>query len=115
MKIKIRNTMWERRSAYFFEIKEFNEYEGDEVKVKWCKPQEIAISTANPEFPFRILQRANIVEIDGLPYSYDVTPKVESVRLVQGSNGKVYEVTSNSCTCQGFTFRGTCKHVGSKS
>ena len=37
---------------------------------------------------------------------------------VQGSNGKIYLLTKNSngkytCTCQGFTFRHTCKHVNS--
>jgi hypothetical protein len=35
---------------------------------------------------------------------------------VQGSNGKVYLLTKNSfgkysCTCPGFTFRHTCKHI----
>lgn len=35
---------------------------------------------------------------------------------VQGSNGKVYLLTKNasgkySCTCPGFSFRHTCKHV----
>lgn len=103
--------MWQRRSAYFFEIKEYNEYEGCEAKVKWCKSEEIAITTGNPEFAFRIIQRANIVEIDGLPYAYDVSSKENKARLVSGSNGKVYEVTANSCTCPGFTFRGTCKHI----
>jgi uncharacterized Zn finger protein len=49
--------------------------------------------------------------MDGKPYSFEVKEKKEEVRLVQGSNGKVYEVTSHSCTCPGFTFRGACKHV----
>ena len=35
---------------------------------------------------------------------------------VKGSNGKVYLLTKNnsgkySCTCPGFTFRHTCKHI----
>ena len=111
MKLKVKNTMWERRTSYFFEISEFNLYEGDEVKVKWCKPEEIAISTDLKDFPFRIVQRKNIIEMDGKPYSFEVKEKKEEVRLVQGSNGKVYEVTSYSCTCPGFTFRGACKHV----
>lgn len=30
---------------------------------------------------------------------------------VQGSNGKVYYVHNGKCTCTGFKFRGTCKHI----
>jgi hypothetical protein len=111
MKLKVYNSMYNRRTSYFFEISEFNIYKGDEVKVKWCKPHEIAVSTDNPEFPFRIIQRKWIREIDDKPYSFAVEEKKETVRLVQGSNGKVYEVTGHSCTCPGFTFRGTCKHL----
>jgi hypothetical protein len=111
MKLKVYNSMYDRRTSYFFRIPEFNFYEGDEVKVKWCKPHELAVSTDNREFPFRIIQRKWIREIDGKPYSFEGEEKKETVRLVQGSNGKVYEVTSHSCTCPGFTFRGSCKHL----
>ena len=30
---------------------------------------------------------------------------------VQGSNGKVYIIEDNKCSCPGFTFRGKCKHI----
>ena len=115
MKLKVYNTQYDHKDAYFFEVPEFNVYEGDEVKVKWVKPEEIAVSTGNPEFPFRVIQRKYIREIDGKPYSFEVKEQKEQVRLVKGSNGKVYEVTSHSCTCPGFTFRGTCKHVTEKA
>ena len=115
MKLKVYNSMYDRKDAYFFEVTEFNLYEGDEVKVKWVKPEEIAVSTGSPEFPFRIIQRKYIREIDGKPYKFEVKEKKEQVRFVKGSNGKVYEVTSHSCTCPGFTFRGTCKHVTEKA
>lgn len=114
MKLKVHNTKWPIRDRYFFEVEEFHFYEGDEVKVKWCKPEEIAISTGNPEFAFRIIQRRLIAEMDGKPYEFKVKEQKEEVKLVTGSNGKVYEVTSHSCTCPGFTFRGSCKHIGVK-
>lgn len=114
MKLKVHNTKWAHKECYFFEVEEFHFYEGDEVKVKWCKPEEIAISTGNPEFAFRIIQRRLIAEMDGKPYEFKVKEQKEEVKLVTGSNGKVYEVTSHSCTCPGFTFRGSCKHIGVK-
>jgi hypothetical protein len=33
-------------------------------------------------------------------------------RTVIGSSGQTYTVTEDSCTCAGFTYRGTCKHLG---
>lgn len=45
-----------------------------------------------------------------------VETKPKDAIEVQGSNGKVYLLTKNAngkynCTCPGFTFRHTCKHV----
>ena len=33
---------------------------------------------------------------------------------IKGSNGKEYQIDpdAKTCTCPGYTFRGTCKHVG---
>jgi hypothetical protein len=40
------------------------------------------------------------------------TQKKESnERTVIGSSGQVYTLTEDSCSCPGFTYRGTCKHM----
>ena len=38
--------------------------------------------------------------------------KEQNGRTVIGSSGQTYTVTEDSCTCPGFTYRGTCKHMG---
>jgi hypothetical protein len=111
VRVKIKNIMFERKDAYFFEVPEFLTYEGDEVKLKWIQPNQMALSTGSKDFPERVLERSLIIEIDGLPYSYDHKPKY-TVKQVRGSKGKVYTVTGDHhCTCPGFTFRGSCKHL----
>ena len=53
----------------------------------------------------------------GFPTKVTKTPKKEY--KVKGSKGNVYTVTKNkssyTCTCPGFTFRKSCKHVSSAS
>ena len=39
------------------------------------------------------------------------TQKESNARTVIGSKGQTYTVTENSCTCPGYTYRGTCKHL----
>ena len=40
------------------------------------------------------------------------TQKDAHGKTVIGSSGQAYTVTEESCTCPGFTYRGTCKHMG---
>jgi hypothetical protein len=40
------------------------------------------------------------------------TKKESNGRTVIGSSGSTYTVTAESCTCPGFTYRATCKHMG---
>ena len=39
------------------------------------------------------------------------TQKESNARTIIGSSGQTYTVTEQSCTCPGFTYRGTCKHM----
>jgi len=38
--------------------------------------------------------------------------KDTNAHTVIGSKGQTYTVTAESCTCPGYTYRGTCKHMG---
>jgi hypothetical protein len=42
-----------------------------------------------------------------------VVPQTSLVREIEGSTGTVYyvNVDDRTCTCPGYTYRGTCKHV----
>lgn len=111
MRIKIKNRIWSQRSCYFCSVAEFNNYEGVEVKLKWTSPEQLAMTTGIIQFPVRVLDKNLIVEIDGLPYEYS-TAETAKIKLVAGSKGQTYTVTEGRhCTCTGFTFRGSCKHL----
>jgi len=112
MQVTVRNSQWERRAAYFFEVAEFNHYEGEEIKVKWVKDHELALTTGEKDLPFRVIQRSLIVNIDNVAVTQQ--PSAVQTKVVKGSKGEHYVVTlgpTPSCTCSGFTFRKTCKHV----
>lgn len=54
------------------------------------------------------------VAVDDDPFMMSMNVFTPSnTREVQGSKGQTYIVNldENTCTCQGYTFRGTCKHV----
>lgn len=94
---------------------EFNLYTGTIIRQKWFKPDEIGITTGDPNFPFRVINLARIVEVSGAAVDYSVAKSETITKTVQGSKGATYIVTKNGnnvhCTCTGFGFRKTCKHV----
>ena len=52
-------------------------------------------------------------KLDPNPFEgHDLQP-VKTYREVQGSKGEIYmiDVEAGTCTCMGFQFRGTCKHL----
>ena len=113
MKIKVFNPQFNRPGIWMFDQPEFFEYEGDEVQVKWLNPNQIALSTGNAEFPFRVIERSRIISINNQAIEH----KESAVKTftVKGSKGDTYTVTVNSgkshCTCSGFQFRKSCKHI----
>jgi hypothetical protein len=51
--------------------------------------------------------------LDVNPFDVALVEADPNIKQVQGSKGSVYTVNLElgTCTCQGYTFRGTCKHV----
>lgn len=115
MLVTVSNPEFARKNVWQFEQPEFFEYEGEEVKIKHCTVDELALSTGNPEWPVRIIQRGRIVKIDGATVSSKTSAVV--TKVVKGSKGEDYIVSGSNgkwtCTCAGFQFRKSCKHVNS--
>ncbi len=116
--IRVKNILWEKRHLYAPGVvtQEFNIYTGTIMRQKWFSADEIGITTGDPGFPFRRINRDRIVEVNDLPVSYEKPKAVERVeKTVQGSKGNTYTVVKDAgritCTCPGFTFRGNCKHT----
>ena len=85
--------------------------------IKWLTPDEIAIT--NPSHPngFSILHKRNILwikDLQGRKATVQVDPDYRQW-TVQGSKGNSYLVIrskgSYNCTCPGFTYRKTCRHI----
>ena len=116
--IKVENVLWPRRHLYASGVAgpQHNYYTGTIVREKWFKDDEVGITTGNPSFPFRRINRERIIAVNGAGVVFSPPPKVERIeKIVAGSKGNTYTVTKESgkasCTCPGFSFRKTCKHL----
>jgi hypothetical protein len=117
MKVVVKNDLYQNRQHYFFDISEFNSYEGDETKLKHIDQNEyLCLTTGLKDFPVRVINRNKIVSIDNNQIKQAKVSSVKLTKIVKGSKGDEYIVTKEngqwSCTCVGFQFRRKCKHVG---
>jgi hypothetical protein len=118
--IRVKNILWPNRHLYAngYVGPEFNVYTGTVMREKWFDSEEIGLTTDDPSFKFRRIMRHRIVEVNNKQVDY-IKP-VEEKRIeitVRGSKGNSYTVVKEkgkkSCTCPGFGFRRTCKHIES--
>lgn len=111
--VQVRNPLWARRKSYAYNISEFNTYTGDVVpNPRWCTDDQFCLSTGNPQFPFRVIDKDDVV---GMKRKQQTEAKSKTV-IVEGSKpGQNYIVTidgkRSTCTCVGFGYRKDCKHV----
>ena len=115
--VKVRNSLYYARDRYAngYVGPEYNEYTGTVVHQKWYGDDKIGLTTDMPHFPVHVLSRENIVEVSGAKFDYAPVKSSRETITVQGSKGNTYIVTKENgkatCTCPGFGFRKTCKHV----
>jgi hypothetical protein len=114
MRIVVRDPRWRRRDAYGFWFPETYVREGEVVPTpKWAEPGTICLTTGDERFPVRMIAPDMIVSIDDVVANNK--PVDTKVLVVPGSKGASYTVTRSptgtTCTCAGFGFRKSCKHI----
>ena len=118
LRIRIRNSMYDRRDRYSGNIPEFNEYEGEIYpNPKWVSADSFCLTTGDSQFPFRILGKEDIIHGWLMPTSRtDTTLPAQVPQAYQvESKCKIYLVTRTNdkltCNCTGFSYRRTCSHI----
>jgi len=96
-------------------MREFTTYVGAIIQnPKWVADDCICLSTGDRQFPFRVIEKALIVD-STTTIQYNKPKSDRNVFQCRGTNSNVYTITREgtqwSCTCTGFGFRRDCKHV----
>jgi hypothetical protein len=104
--IRAKNPLWKQRTSYAFPIEKYVSYSGTVVpSPKWVPEGDICLSTGNPSFPFRVIERGALEALEK-PDS--------SVYTIEGDKRSYTVMNSQalwSCSCTGFGYRRTCSHV----
>lgn len=118
--VRVRNPMYEKRGAYFFDVPEHVTYRGQVYpQQKWQTSEPMLnLTTDVVGFPWRQLPLRQIVDIQVGSETIQVDlPDSQPAKIwtVEGSKGGTYTVTERdgkrTCTCPGFTFRHSCRHT----
>lgn len=86
---------------------------------KWFKPDDIKVTSDNPNLPFRVINMGNVVDlryVDGHEAEQNRRQSGNFSVEINGSKGKTYTVTfvdgtPSTCTCPGFVYRQRCRHL----
>jgi len=86
---------------------------------KWMDQDNFKLFTGNPEFPYSIINVNNVHDIKYLTGGSGRSLVNDTKTFtVKGSKGDTYTVTQVgtrwTCTCHGFQFRRSCRHIKEK-
>lgn len=98
---------------------DFSVYEGTVLSpYKWLTPEQFCLSNDDPDWPIRVINAGRILEMDIINGTAKSVNSDLVITEVKGSKGDIYIVTRNkgnyTCTCQGFQWRKSCKHITSQ-
>jgi hypothetical protein len=90
-------------------------FEGTVLKShKWLTDQQFCL-TGDNDMPVRVMSMSLVEDIQLINGTFNKIDTDTKVWQVSGSKGSTYTVTKNrsgyTCTCPGFTFRKSCKHI----
>jgi hypothetical protein len=112
MQVTVRNPLF-GNDRYHFDQPEFFTYVGESsATLKHVGTDSLALTTGIEDWPIRVIPRSWIESIDGTAYTQPSSQI--TTRIVKGSKVEEYVVTMGAkptCTCTGFQFRRTCKHI----
>lgn len=96
-------------------IPSFIEYEGIVLHpYKWLTDREFCLS-GDKDWPVRVIAIDRVLNLELVSGELKTLNLEHKVYNVNGSKGNKYIVTKSKskwdCTCPGFSFRKTCKHV----
>lgn len=111
LRIRVATAITNKR-AYAFPIADYTDYVGEVApKPKWVKEDQFCLTTGDPNFPFRVIDKDRIICGWELPKQQGK----ENIITAKTFNVKQYVVTESggkwSCTCVGFGYRKKCSHI----
>ena len=107
LKIRVSNPQANNASRYAHYVAPYNDYEGEIVpNPVWVKDDSFCLSTGNPDFPFRVIEKERIICGWQMP---NTAPRIPTYTVK--SKGKTYLVTGGKCKCTGYSYRRHCTHV----
>lgn len=91
-------------------------HSGMVVDLPWLRPDQFAMSTDDPRFPVRVISCDEVVAINGDPCEFIICDRDREVIIKSMNSPEQYTVKiiggkPTSCTCKGFGFRRSCKHL----